>query len=324
MLVKIDGHLDDMNGNPDDNSIIENYRGAKAGVITGSDTYSTTKYVVSNIKTTLSDNGVDEYVTLEFFVKNGSEASTLNLFLALGEYQEPAVVEGGVYGPNEDDSNKTEDKKDEEETEKIALTRGSVYLKGINVESSSTTEFDNAEKDLGKYQVLVNLAGTSTENETPDEEEESTAGLTWETGLLLFSSILLGVVVLAVLGALLYKKFAKKANSKKKTVIGKASYDRSNLYTGEDETSAEEIKTEKDKDAATDTVPGAIDSFNDDTTEAPAEEATEAPAEEVTEAPAEEVTEAPAEEVTEAPAEEVTEAPAEEATEAPAEDNKNE
>lgn len=244
--LKIEGSLDDVDTN------LENYKGAWAGIITGSDSAATTKYTVKDIKETTLKTDKTNYVTLEFFVKGGDADSAVSLFVGLGEN---ITVE--------------------EDEDEIPFTQGTVYVKGVAVETSSTTEYTNAKNDLKETQVLVNLS--DTEDEEEDNAGSTNTGMSSEMLWLMLGSILFAVAIIVVVVVFLVKKYAKK-HPKPVKAKGRPSYDRANLPTGNSE------KTKTDKESGAVEVESDIDRFSDETEE----ENTDDKAEEETAANAEE------------------------------------
>ncbi len=291
--LKIIGSLDDVDANE------KGYKGVRAGIITGEDTADTTKYVVSDIKETTLKTDKYNYVTLEFFVKGGTSDANVTLFVGIGE--NVTVAEG---------------------EDAVPYTAGTVYIKGVAVESSSTTEYTNAKNDLKDTQVLVNLSESDDDNSDDNTDDDNTnTGMDSSTLWLMIGSIVFALALIAVIVVYLVRKYQKKHPKKPAPVKGRPSYDRANVnYDGEGAKKSTDEKTgavEQSED---------VDKFSDENEENASEEATENAeetseenaenAEETEETTSEETAEAPAE----TPAETTEEAPAESAEAAPAEE----
>ena len=194
--LKIEGSLDDMDANE------EGYKGVRAGLITGDATVDTTKYVVSDIKETVLKTDASNYLTVEFFIKGGDADSTVTLFVGIGEKIE--VKEGEAPVP---------------------YTAGTVYVKGVSFESSTTTEYTDAKNNLKDSQVIVNLSDSDDETE---EEETASTGMDTTSLWLMIGSIIFAVAIIIVVIVFFVRKYQKK-HPKKAAAIGRASYDRANL-----------------------------------------------------------------------------------------------
>ena len=233
--LKISGSLDDVDTN------LENYKGAWAGIIAGSYSYDTTPYTVKDIKETTSTTDSTNYMTLEFFIRGGESDSTASIVVGLGENIEVA-----------------------EDEDPIPFTQGTVYIKGISVETSSTTEYTDAMNDLKDTQVLVNLAETEIED---DEEDDTTSSAQPSTGEMLWltlGSILFAVVVLAVVILLLVRRYVKK-HPKPAKAKGRPTYDRANVNAPR----SSAPKTKVDKESSAVEVEADINRFSDENASAP-------------------------------------------------------
>lgn len=283
--LKIIGSLDDIDANE------KGYKGVRAGIITGEDTADTTKYVVSDIKETTLKTDKYNYVTLEFFVKGGTSDANVTLFVGIGE--NVTVAEG---------------------EDAVPYTAGTVYIKGVAVESSSTTEYTNAKNDLKDTQVLVNLSESDDDNSDDNTDDNTNTGMDTTTLWLMIGSIIFALALIAVLVVYFVRKYQKKHPKKPTPVKGRPSYDRANVdYNGESARKSTDEKTgavEQSED---------VDKFSDENAEEKSSEESEETAEEKSSEESEETTEENAEEApeesAEAPAETTEEAPAEEKTE---------
>ena len=271
------------------------YKGVRAGIITGDATTDTTKYVVSDIKETTLKTDKYNYVTIEFFIKGGKSDANVTLFVGMGE--NVTVAEG---------------------KDPVPYTAGTVYIKGVSLESSSTTEYTNAKNDLKDTQVLVNLSDTDDDKKDNDTGKNTSSGIDTTTLWLMIGSIIFALALIAVLIAYFVRKYQKKHPKKPAPVKGRPSYDRANLSHGDK-------KAEKATDEKTGAVEQAedVDKFSDENEEANSTEEAAENAEQTSEETAENAEEneqAVSEETAEAPAETTEETPAETAEEAPAEE----
>ncbi|MBS6477054.1 MAG: hypothetical protein KH405_04440 [Firmicutes bacterium] len=287
--LKIIGSLDDVDANQ------KGYKGVRAGIITGDATTDTTKYVVSDIKETTLKTDKYNYVTIEFFIKGGKSDANVTLFVGMGE--NVTVAEG---------------------KDPVPYTAGTVYIKGVSLESSSTTEYTNAKNDLKDTQVLVNLSDTDDDKKDNDTEKNTSSGIDTTTLWLMIGSIIFALALIAVLIVYFVRKYQKKHPKKPAPVKGRPSYDRANLSHGDK-------KAEKATDEKTGAVEQAedVDKFSDENEEANSTEEAAENAEQTSEETAENAEEneqAVSEETAEAPAETTEETPAKTAEEAPAEE----
>ena len=200
----------------------------------------------------------------------------------------------------------------------VPYTAGTVYIKGVSLESSSTTEYTNAKNDLKDTQVLVNLSDTDDDKKDNDTEKNTSSGIDTTTLWLMIGSIIFALALIAVLIVYFVRKYQKKHPKKPAPVKGRPSYDRANLSHGDK-------KAEKATDEKTGAVEQSedVDKFSDENEEANSTEEAAENAEQTSEENAENAKEneqAVSEETAEAPAETTEETPAETAEEASVEE----
>lgn len=227
--IKINGSLDDIDTNE------ENYKGVWAGIITGENTYDSTPFTIKDIKNTATDAS-DEFITLEFYIRGGSADASASLFIGMGENIQ--VAEG---------------------EDPIPFTQGTVYIKGIAVEESSTTEYTDVMNDLKGTQALVNLADTETPEEDDEDDTTTTNPVSSEMLWMTLGSIFFAIVVIAVVVLLLVRHYAKK-HPKSAKPLGRPSYDRKNAMTAK----SGEPKTKVDKASGAVEIEPDINRFSDD------------------------------------------------------------
>lgn len=261
--LKIEGSLDmnDMNES--------GYKGVRAGLITGDDTAATTKYVISDIKETTLKTDKYNYLTVEFFIKGGSSDSSVTLFVGMGE--DVTVAEG---------------------EDAVPYTAGTVYIKGVSFESSSTTEYTDAKNNLNKdSQVIVNLSDSEDDSTDDDNTDNTSSGIDTSTLWLMIGSIVFALAVILVVVVFLVRKYQKKHPKKPAPVKDRPSYDRANLKLGDgsakkntDEKSgaveqSEDVDKFSDEDAAEKSEENAENSENAEGNEEGAEQSAEESAE---------------------------------------------
>ncbi len=283
LQIKINGHLNDIDANED------GYLGAWAGIISGSDTYATTKYVIKNVKETTLNTSSTNYLSLEFYIKGGDADETVTLFVGLGEDITP-----------------------EKDQTKPPYTQGSIYIKDVSVATSSTTEYAEAQNENSAYKLNVNLSDETTSD---SDDETTSSGWAPEYLWLTLSSIFFALAIIAVVVVFAWKKFAKK--HKKAVIKGRPAYDRkvAGLKAADDD--SESTKVTVDNETGTIAEEANLNKFDDDSETVTEENSSNETEEETTGETSEEATE---EETTEEASEEVTE---EETTEEASED-KNE
>lgn len=270
LKLKIEGNLDDIDTNE------AGYKGVWAGVIVDGGSYDASKYYVKDIKETTQGTDSTNYLTVEFFIKGTDSEQTVSVFVGMGEDIEP-----------------------KEDEEKVPYTQGTVYIKDIVFETSSTTAYTDAKNDLKNSQVLVDFGVTSDDEKPADA---SSSGFNADYLWLVIGSILFAVAIIVVVVVVFVKKAAKK-NAKKNVVLGRPNYDRNVAGVKANGAKPENKKTDAQSGAVEEQA--NVDQFDDN---APAEQPSDveqfdesAPAEQPAEEPA---TEQPA---TEEPAEENTE-----------------
>ncbi len=202
-----------------------------------------------------TDSVTDDQVfqTYTYYIKTGSDASTSNIVIGLGD-----------------------------NAKKSNYTKGTLYVSKISF--TTITEIDYSEANdgsLDEYTMIANYAGTSsdTNTDTPDTIAPSTPSsseLWW-----LVPSILLGVaIVLALVGTFIRKLIEKKQENKKKNPVyeNRSSYDRRNVKPEETtEVDATEVKPEETTETET---AETVEETTEETTEETAETATEEVSEE--------------------------------------------
>lgn len=221
-----------------------------------------------------TDSVTDDQVfqTYTFYIKTGSEASTSNIVIGLGD-----------------------------NAKKSNYTKGTLYVNKIAFTTITETEYSETnDGSLDEYTMIADYAGTTNDDnddttDTPTTSAPTSSELWW-----LVPSILLGVaIVLALVGTLIRKLIEKHQDTKKKNPVyeNRSSYDRRNVKADEPtEVDATEVKPEEKAEETTEETVEETAETTETTEEVTEETATE---EEVTETAEETATEEVAEETTE-------------------------